>query len=230
MFKAVIFDIDGTITKPISSWRYLHEKLGKWDVLAYRYQEMFLAGKISYRKFCELDASHWQGLPEREIRRLFSTIPFSKNAAVCLKQIKKAGLRLIGLSTGLQYVAEQVKEKVPFDAIVCNYLMAKDGVLNGEVRINISHGGKGKMVGQLLKPFGLLPQEAIAVGDSDGDVSLARVCGYTIAFNSTSEKLNQLADYVCQTDDLLEVYFHIRQLLSSASHPLSKSIKPKLKQ
>jgi len=33
-FKMIVFDIDGTITRHISSWRLIHEKLGLWDVLA----------------------------------------------------------------------------------------------------------------------------------------------------------------------------------------------------
>ena len=57
-YKLIVFDIDGTITRHISSWRYIHEKLGLWDDRAFHYQEDFLAGKISYRRFCELDAAH----------------------------------------------------------------------------------------------------------------------------------------------------------------------------
>ena len=68
-YKLIVFDIDGTITRHISSWRYIHEKLGLWDVLARKYQDQFLAGKISYRRFCELDAAHWKGMP---VRKLYS--------------------------------------------------------------------------------------------------------------------------------------------------------------
>ncbi|MCK4249717.1 MAG: phosphoserine phosphatase, partial [Candidatus Omnitrophica bacterium] len=67
-YKLIIFDIDGTITEHVSSWRYIHEKLDLWDVLACKYQEQFLAGRISYKKFCELDAAHWKGLSEKKIK------------------------------------------------------------------------------------------------------------------------------------------------------------------
>ncbi|HOL66490.1 MAG TPA: HAD family phosphatase, partial [bacterium] len=192
MFKAVIFDLDGTITRPVSSWRYIHEKLGKWDVLACRYQEMFLAGKISYRQFCELDARCWKGLPEEKIREMFAGIPFNKNAVFCLKKLRKLGLKLFGLSTGLQYVVQRVEEEVPFDGWLSNRLCSRKGVLTGQVKINITHGGKGRVLSRLLGPAGIRPEEAIAVGDSDGDLSLARACGYAIAFNSKSKRLNQV--------------------------------------
>jgi len=44
-YKLIIFDIDGTITRHISSWRYIHERLGLWADRAFRYQEDFLAGR-----------------------------------------------------------------------------------------------------------------------------------------------------------------------------------------
>ena len=37
-YKLIIFDIDGTITTHISSWRYIHEKLGLWQKQAFNYQ------------------------------------------------------------------------------------------------------------------------------------------------------------------------------------------------
>jgi len=64
-YKIVVFDIDGTVTTHISSWRYIHEKLGLWDVLAKKYQEQFLSGQISYEKFCRLDAKHWKGMDDK---------------------------------------------------------------------------------------------------------------------------------------------------------------------
>lgn len=79
-YKLIIFDIDGTITRHISSWRYIHEKLHLWSHRAFRYQEDFFAGKISYRKFCLLDAAHWKGM---RIAKMRSTgdVRYSGNAA-----------------------------------------------------------------------------------------------------------------------------------------------------
>ena len=74
MTRLIVFDIDGTITRHISSWRYIHEKMGLWDVLARKYQEQFLAGKISYKRFCELDAAHWKGVKESDLRKVFSGV------------------------------------------------------------------------------------------------------------------------------------------------------------
>lgn len=205
-FIAIVFDIDGTIVKPISSWRYLHERLGNWDALAHRYQDMFLAGKISYRQFCKLDAMHWKGMPESRISGLFNRVPYSKNAKRCLLRLKKMGFCLIAISTGLQYIPERLKKEIGLDVVVSNRLLKRNGILTGGVRINISHGEKGKILKNILKKKKILPQQVICVGDSEGDVPIAKICGLSIAFNSTSNQLNEIVNHVCKSNDFLEVF------------------------
>jgi len=204
-YKLIIFDIDGTITKHISSWRYIHEKLGLWYDLAYRYQEKFIAGKISYRKFCELDAAHWKGLPERKIREIFQKAPYVKNARRYLKRLKELGFKLVAISTGLQYIAERIKKELGFDYVLSNRLISREGILTGKVKINITHGAKGKILGRILKRFRVKPDEVIVVGDSSGDIPLVKNSGYSIAFNSSDRKFSQMVDYDCRTKDFKKV-------------------------
>lgn len=212
-YKAIIFDIDGTITAPVSSWRYIHEKLAKWDALACRYQELFLAGQISYRKFCELDAAHWKGLPENDIKKLFKDVPYTKNAATSIKKIKRIGLKLIAVSTGLQYLPQRLKKELCFDYILSNELETRRGILTGGVKINITHGAKGTALKKIIREIAVEPHQVISVGDSEGDIPLSRAAGYSIAFNSSSRRLSEIVDYNCKTDDFSEVYNKIAEIL-----------------
>ena len=205
-YTNIVFDIDGTIVKPISSWRYIHEKLGNWNVLAYKYQEMFLAGKINYKKFCELDAAHWKGMPESNIAEIFKKVPYNKNAKKCLLQLKNNGFKLIAISTGLQYIPDKLNREIGFERIVSNRLISHKEILTGSVKINISYGEKGIALKNILKKSRISPQNVICVGDSDGDIPMADICGFSIAFNSTSSKLNNVADYVCKTNDFSEIF------------------------
>ena len=205
-YKLIIFDIDGTIAKHISSWRYIHEKLGLWHEQAYRYQEKFLAGKISYRKFCELDAAHWKGLPEKKIREIFGKVPYAKNAATCIKKLKKMGFKLAAISTGLQYIADRIKKELKFDYVLSNKLISRKGILTGKVKINITHGAKGKILRRILNKFNVKPNEVICIGDSSGDIPLTKHSGYSIAFNSSDEAFSKIVDYDCKTKDFKEVF------------------------
>jgi len=225
-YKLIVFDIDGTITRHVSSWRYIHEKLGLWDVLARKYQEQFLAGKISYRRFCELDAAHWKGMDARKLHGIFRRVRYSKNARRAIRILKKKGFKLVAISTGLQFVAERVKNELKFDHVIGNRLNTRCGKLTGGVTINISHGAKGKTVRTILKHFGVKPREMIAVGDSEGDIPMIKLAGYSIAFNSSSEKLSEIVDYECASDDFMEVCNHI---LSVAGCPEVRSQKRRTK-
>ena len=211
-YEAIIFDIDGTITTPVSSWRYIHEKLGKWDALACRYQELFLAGRINYRKFCELDAAHWKGLPEKDIEALFKDVPYARNAKDSIKKLKKIGLKLIAISTGLQYLPRRLKKELRFDYILSNELEAQNGILTGSVKINIAHGAKGKVLKKIIREIKVEPFQVISVGDSEGDIVMSKAAGYSVAFNSSSRRFSETVDYNCKTDDFSEVYRKIVEI------------------
>ena len=205
-YKLIVFDIDGTITTHISSWRYIHEKLGLWQERAFRYQEDFLAGKIDYRKFCELDATHWKGMNESKIRSIFKSVRYSRNAKRYIKKLKNHGFKLAAVSTGLQYMPDRIKKEMKFDYAVSNRLVSKNGKLTGGVSIKLAHGAKHKVLSVILKKFGIPRHEVISVGDSEGDIPMARACGYSIAFNSTSKDLSKISDYNCRTKDFNEIY------------------------
>ena len=66
-YKLAIFDLDGTLTQDRSIWEYIHKQLGKWYGFAEEYQTQFLAGKITYQRFCELDAEVWKGMRVEEV-------------------------------------------------------------------------------------------------------------------------------------------------------------------
>jgi len=203
--KMIVFDIDGTVTRHISSWRYIHEKLGLWDVLAKNYQEQFLAGKIDYRRFCELDAAHWKGMNARELHDVFKKVKYSMNAEKSIALLKKEGFILVAVSTGLQFITDRIKNELKFHYVLGNRLSTRNGRLTGGVRINIDHGAKGKVLRDILKKFKVKPSEMIAVGDSEGDIPMAKLAGYSIAFNSSSEALSEIVDYDCRSKDFMKV-------------------------
>ncbi len=204
-YKAVAFDVDGTISSHISSWQLIHESLGIWSGNAEAYQEKFLAGEISYREFCELDAARWKGIKEEKVRKLFLEASYTPNSRECLRELKRLGFKIAAVSTGLQYIPEIIAEEFSFDAVACNRLLAENGRLTGEVRIDVSHAGKGDALRKILAESDLKAEETIGVGDSEGDIRLAEECGYFIAFNSSSKLLDDAADYKCLSGDFREV-------------------------
>jgi hydroxymethylpyrimidine pyrophosphatase-like HAD family hydrolase len=59
--------------------------------------------------------------------------------------------------------------------------VARDGVLTGEVTIQVTHAQKGAAVDRFCARFGIAPTEVVSFGDTDGDISMFERTGMSVA-------------------------------------------------
>lgn len=204
-FKLVIFDLDGTLTQERSIWEYIHKQLGKWYGFAEEYQNLFLAGKISYNEFCERDAQVWKGMKVEELLEIVKTVPFHPGVDELINYFKQKRLKLSMVSSGLSLLTRWVHQKYGFDYSVSNDLLHENGVLTGKVKIQVYFDKKAEWVKKILKQFGVKPEEAIAIGDSKGDINMFRRVGFSITFNSSCKELDQIASVCIQSQNLADI-------------------------
>jgi phosphoserine phosphatase len=204
-YKLALFDLDGTLTKEKSIWQYIHVKLGKWYGFADRFQERFLAGDISYEQFCELDAQVWKGMRVEELMKIVETVPFYPGVDELINHLKKKGLKLGMVSSGLSVLSDWVHRRYGFDYSVSNDLIHENGTLTGKVRIQVYYDQKAAWVGKILNQFGVRPEESIAIGDSLGDMDMLQMAGFSVAFNSSCQDLDQIADVCIKNENLAEI-------------------------
>ena len=204
-FKLAIFDLDGTLTQERSIWEYIHKELGKWYGFAEEYQKKFLAGEISYDRFCELDAEVWKGMEVEALSKIVRTVPFHPGIDELIGHLKQKGLKLAMVSSGLSLLSNWVHQRYGFDYSVSNDLLQEDGVLTGKVRIQVYFDKKAEWVEKILKQFKVKPEEMIAIGDSRGDLELFQMAGLSVAFNSSCKDLDQMASVCVQSQNLADV-------------------------
>ena len=204
-YKLAIFDLDGTLTRERSIWEYIHKKLEKWYGFAEKYQQRFLAGEISYEQFCELDAQVWKGMKLEELTHLVETVPFYPGVDELISHLKKKGLKLGMVSSGLSVLSDWVHKKFGFDYSVSNDLIHENGTLTGKVRIQVYYDQKGTWVSKILNQFGVRPEESIAIGDSLGDMDMLQMAGFSVAFNSSCQDLDQIADVCIKNQNLADI-------------------------
>ena len=204
-YKLVVFDLDGTLTQERSIWEYIHKQLGKWYGFAEEYQKEFLAGKISYDRFCELDAEVWKGMRVAELLEIAKTVPFHQGADELIRYLKNKGLKLAMVSSGLSILSHWVHQKYGFDYSVSNDLLHEDGTLTGKVKIQVYYDKKAEWVKRILKQFGMKSEEVIAIGDSLGDIDMLQMVGFSIAFNSSCSDLDRIASVCIQSRNLRDI-------------------------
>ncbi len=204
-FRLIIFDLDGTLTQERSIWEYIHKQLGKWYGFAEEYQNRFLSGKISYDEFCELDAQVWKGMKREELLAIVKTVPFHPGADELIEYLRNRGLKLALVSSGLSFLSDWVHQRYGFEYSVSNDLLFENGMLNGEVKIQVYYDKKAEWVKRILEHFGVKPEEAIAIGDSLGDIDMFQMVGFSIAFNSSCSDLDRIASVCIQSQNLADI-------------------------
>jgi len=202
--RLVVFDVDGTLTKVVSSWQFLHERLGTWDK-GKKYAEQFFRGVITYEDWARLDASLWRGLKLGRVRQIVDSIPYTNGAQDVIATLRGNGFKVVLLSAGLSLVTERIEREIRLDGSSANELKVVNGLLTGEVKVNVSVDNKDTVLLSMLKKFNLGIDECAAVGDDETLIPLFEGVSLSIAFNPRSWLVEEKADIVVKSDDLREI-------------------------
>jgi phosphoserine phosphatase len=217
--KLALFDLDGTLTTEKSAWEYIHRHLGVWDSNAKKFQEAFLRGEITYDEFCRLDAAIWEGMRVSEVKNILEGISLQAGAGELIGYLRRRGVKVGLISSGLSLLAEGIREKFHFDYAIANDLGTEDGILTGEIKIHVHYDQKAEWVERAQRLFRVRREETLAVGDSSGDIPMFRACGFSIAFNCRSPQLEAVATVCSPAKDLR----HLIPILDPHLAPPAKS-------
>jgi phosphoserine phosphatase len=203
--KLALFDLDGTLTQEKSAWEFIHRSLGVWEGRAEKFQDAFLKGKITYERFCQLDAAIWKGMEVAELERILAKVPLYAGLEELVTYLRFQGMKLGIISTGLALLTDWVATRYGFDYAVANELGAVEGKINGEIKINVHFDQKKAWVEKAMRRFKVRKEEILAVGDSAGDLGMFEMAGVSVAFNSACDPLKKIASFCLHSSDLRDL-------------------------
>jgi len=185
--KAVVFDMDGTLTPVRSVWQHIHEYLGTWETHGLPSLNAFLAGRITYREFADRDVAAWRGVPRARLEEAVAAIPLRPGVPELVSALRERGCRLAVLSSGLDLLVRRVADPLGFELCLCNELGFSAGVIDGRVTINVGWDGKPEQLPVICRRFGVMAAEVAMVGDGSGDAAVFPLVGFGVAFNADPE-------------------------------------------
>jgi phosphoserine phosphatase len=191
-FKAVAFDLDGTLVKEKSSWYKIHEHYGTLDrskAHMYEYEQ----GKITYEQFMKLDIGLWKPIPYRkDIENILLTYNLCENVRNVISTLSSKGYETCIVTTAPNILANAVSEELGIRKVASNgFNFDSNNLLTQNVNFNVDLLKKEVAFRRIANEMGLSCTDFIAIGDSKYDSTFLKTAGLGIGYNS-DEKLREV--------------------------------------
>lgn len=189
--RFALFDMDGVLL----DGRFvveLAERVGaRWEL------SRFLDNRIlPEEERTAAIASLFAGVSQDIFREVALSIPLTTGATEAVISLRREGYRVGIVTDSFDIAAEIVRRRVFADFRIAHIMSFQRGVATGEVTPSpamVAKGGcplhsccKGNAVRQLRETAGLVPQDSLAVGDSENDICMFRSVGTSVAFRPTA--------------------------------------------
>lgn len=204
--KAVIFDLDGTLVRYHgvefeSSWGAIAAAIGKHEEST-RLLSLYLEQHDAYKQWVAADAALLAGVPVSRVTKHIFPPPYAKGVLEAIARLR--GFYRLGiLSSGVDLVAEYVRDDLNLEFALSNHVFIEDGHFTGKSQTIVDLWAKDAVMKQIAEKRGLALSEICYIGDHMNDIPVMRIVGLSIAFNPKDKELEQIADYV--THDFAEI-------------------------
>lgn len=195
-FKAVVFDIDETLT-PTISWTDFTKRLGASPDAHLKIYNDYREGRITYleSRIRLLGLWHSTNNTTRSfIEQTFASMPLNPDAMPLIAWLKQKPVKLCLISGAIDVYVQQIAKTTQIADAYANTRFtfdSDDKLLDYDYVLDQS-GKKLQQLGAFCAKYKLQPGECAVVGDSDNDTQLFTATGRGILIG-TNETLKPLA-------------------------------------
>ena len=195
----LIFDENSTILRDVGIDIPLAMDFKRF--VAERFPELVVSAYL-YDVWLAEDPGHPAIIQEAEISGCVPLKGSLEKAAAAVSHIHK--LLCIGDALRIRALQKEIGQRFP----QLTALRSKSTYLE----ILPLESTKRNAVQVVLGHFGMVPEQAVAFGDSDVDVDMLRCCGFGVAMGNAPRQVQEAADYVTASNDEEGVYIALNSL------------------
>ena len=208
--KLVVFDMDGTLLRPKSSWQLLHDHFGtdNREMLA-----RYLRHEVSDTEFVARDLELWAAanggpVDAVTVNHVLDGAEPLPGAAEAVESLHAAGVVTAIISGGIDYLAQKLAAEWGMAEAHANPLFDSPVGLQSEIRV--SGHAKAPVMRDVMARHGVSRDEVAAVGDTVVDLDLFALAGTSVAVNTNDGRVIEAATHHLPgetLDGVLELLF-----------------------
>ncbi len=201
------FDLDGTLLEHDSSWVALHKHFGTAH-FGEASLKLYSEGKIDYREFMRRDIGSWpRPVTRKHVEEILSDYRVRKEAPETIRRLKRRGIDLALVTSGIDILAEKVAAELGITHWVANGLQFdRNGVIlpHGVGRVDPTRKDRAYL--KMLKALKIDPKNTIAVGDTVYDLAFLKsaALGFMLTHATRVDDPE-----IIHIDRLTEIFDHI---------------------
>lgn len=198
------FDVDKTLfRKPALTQAARGLGIGKkWDSI----DELYDKKRITLRQGLIQQFQLLVGMKLSDVLAEVSKVPMMRNIRETVDKLLGLGLQVIICTDNPDFLCQFLVERFGFNGFVSSKVAVKNGIITDEIEpLPDKRLGMRKYCAWMCIPL----SKVVHVGDGLNDVPVFRVVGYSIAINTSLDKVKKAASHQMETDNLLDVYQHV---------------------
>jgi phosphoserine phosphatase len=184
--RLLVTDLDSTLVA-IETIDEIAATLGLRDQVA-AITARAMAGELDFPAALKERVALLEGLPEAKLTQVFEERmkpALQPGACATLNWLKQRGFTTAVVSGGFTFFTERLQTLLPIDYSLACVLEIKDGRLTGKLKGPIvDKHAKADFLAYLARKLGILPAQAIAVGDGANDIMMLELAGLGVAYHA----------------------------------------------